>query len=76
MPSGVRTGGRILVMEADRSCRFEEVALHAYFRTYIAGQSLDLDDARVLWQSLPPDEVDGPRRIPDTPTLIMCGTKR
>ncbi len=87
----LRPGGRFLVMEADRSCRFSDVrswthdtrtprllrpALHAYFRTYIAGQSLDLDDARALWNSLPLDEVDGPRRIPDTPTLIMCGTKR
>jgi ubiquinone/menaquinone biosynthesis C-methylase UbiE/2-polyprenyl-6-methoxyphenol hydroxylase-like FAD-dependent oxidoreductase len=87
----LRRGGRLLVMEADRSCMFADVrswardtrtprpllpALHAYFRTYIAGQSLDLDDARALWGSLPLDEVDGPRRIPNTPTLIMCGTKR
>jgi SAM-dependent methyltransferase len=87
----LRPGDRFLVMEADRSCRFEDVrswagdtrtprlllpALHAYFRMYIAGQSLDLDDARALWAPLPLDEVDGPRRIPGTPTLIMCGTKR
>lgn len=87
----LRPGGRFLVMEADRSCRFADVrswaqdtrtpwpllpALHAYFRTYIAGQSLDLDDARALWDPLPLDEVDGPRRIPNTPTLIMCGTKQ
>ena len=87
----LRPGGRFLVMEADRSCRFQDVrswtrdtrtprllrpALHAYFRTYIAGQSLDLDDARALWASLSLQEVDGPRRIPGTPALIMCGTKR
>jgi SAM-dependent methyltransferase len=87
----MRPGGRFLVMEADRSCRFADVrswardtrtprpllpALHAYFRMYIAGQSLDLDDARALWNPLPLDDVDGPRRIPGTPTLIMCGTKR
>jgi ubiquinone/menaquinone biosynthesis C-methylase UbiE len=87
----LRPGGRFLVMEADRSCRFQDVrswahdtrtpralipTLHAYFRMYIAGQSLDLDDARALWSPLPLDDVDGPRRIPGTPTLIMCGTKR
>jgi ubiquinone/menaquinone biosynthesis C-methylase UbiE len=87
----LRPGGRLLVMEADRSCRFEDVrswardtrtprlllpVLHAYFRMYIAGQSLDLDDARELWAPLPLDDVDGPRRILNTPTLIMCGTKR
>jgi len=87
----LRPRGRFLVMEADRSCRFADVRswardtrtprlllpiLHAYFRMYIAGQSLDLDDARALWEPLPLDEVDGPRRIPNTPTLIMCGTKR
>ena len=63
-------------MLAARTPRLLRPALHAYFRTYIAGQSLDLDDARALWNSLPLDEVDGPRRIPDTPPLIMCGTKR
>ena len=31
---------------------------------------------RALWASLALDEVDGPRRIPNTPTLIMCGTER
>ena len=31
-------------------------ALHAYFRMYIAGQSLDLDDARALWAPLPLDD--------------------
>ena len=86
----LRPGGRFLVMEADWSCRFSDVrswtrdtrtprllrpALHAYFRMYIAGQSLDLDDARALCASLPLDDVDGPRRIPGTPALIMCGTK-
>ena len=69
----------LLVMEADRSCRFSDVRSWARTPghrgccdrlftltsgTYIAGQSLDLDDARALWNSLPLDEVDGPRRIP------------
>ena len=87
----LRPGGRFLVMEADRSCRFVDVrswardtrtprllipVLHAYFRMYIAGQSLDLDDARALWDGLPLNEIDGPRRIPATPALIMCGTKQ
>jgi len=37
-------------------------ALHAYFRMYIAGQSLDLDDARALWAPLPLDDVDTDER--------------
>lgn len=86
----LRPGGRLLVMEADRACGFGDVQnwtrdtrmprfthpmLHAYFRTYVAGQSIDLDEARALWTPLPLRDVDGPRRIPGTPALIMCGTR-
>jgi ubiquinone/menaquinone biosynthesis C-methylase UbiE len=86
----MRPGGRMLVMEADRGCAFSDVqgwtrdsrmprplhpVLHMYFRTFVAGQSIDLDDARALWSDMPLEEVDGPRRIPGTPALVMCGTK-
>lgn len=87
----LRPGGRLLVMEADRGCGFEDVrrwtrdtrmpwllrqVLHSYFRTYVAGQSIDLDEARALWAPLPLADRDGPRRIPRTPALVMSGTKR
>lgn len=84
-------GGQLLVMEADLGCRFEDVrrwtgdsrvprplrpVLHLYFRTYVAGQSIGLDDAAELWDHLPLDDKDGPRRIPGRPAFVMTGTKR
>ncbi len=86
----LKPGGQLLVGEADRSCRFPDVVawtrdsrvprplhivLHLYFRTFVAGQSIDLDDARELWAALPLAETDGPRRIPGTPGLVMTGCK-
>ena len=86
----LKPGGRLLVGEADRGCRFPDVVawtrdsrvprplhivLHLYFRTFVAGQSIDLDDARQLWTSLALAEPDGPRRIPGTPGLVMSGRK-
>jgi ubiquinone/menaquinone biosynthesis C-methylase UbiE len=86
----LKPGGLLLVGEADRGCRFPDVVawtresrvprplqivLHLYFRTFVAGQSIDLDDARQLWTSLALAEPDGPRRIPGTPGLVMTGRK-
>jgi ubiquinone/menaquinone biosynthesis C-methylase UbiE len=86
----LKPGGQLLVGEADRGCRFPDVVtwtrdsrvprplqivLHLYFRTFVAGQSIDLDDARQLWTSLSLAEPDGPRRIPGTPGLVMAGCK-
>jgi ubiquinone/menaquinone biosynthesis C-methylase UbiE len=86
----LKPGGLLLVGEADRGCRFPDVVawtrntrvprplqivLHLYFRTFVAGQSIDLDDARQLWTSLALAELDGPRRIPGTPGLVMTGRK-
>ena len=86
----LKPGGQLLVGEADRGCRFPDVVawtrdsrvprplqivLHLYFRTFVAGQSIDLDDARELWTSLALTETDGPRRIPGTPGLVMTGCK-
>ena len=62
----LKPGGQLLVGEADRGCRFPDVVawtrnsrvprplhivLHLYFRTFVAGQSIDLGDARQLWTS-------------------------
>jgi ubiquinone/menaquinone biosynthesis C-methylase UbiE len=86
----LKPGGQLLVLEADRSCRFSDVVawtrntrvprplhivLHLYFRTFVAGQSIDLGDAGELWTSLPLVDIDGPRRIPGTPALVMSGRK-
>jgi ubiquinone/menaquinone biosynthesis C-methylase UbiE len=86
----LKPGGQLLVLEADRSCRFPDVVawtrdtrvprplqivLHLYFRTFVAGQSIDLGDANELWTSLPLTDTDGPRRIPGTPALVMTGRK-
>ena len=86
----LKPGGQLLVMEADRGCRFEDVVswtrdsrvpaplrmvLHMYFRTFVAGQSIDLDDARRLWGELGLTDSDGPRKIPNTPALVMSGQK-
>jgi ubiquinone/menaquinone biosynthesis C-methylase UbiE len=86
----LKPGGRLVVMEADRGCTFEDAErwaadtrvpgplqpiLQAYFRTIVTGQSIDLDDARGLWADVPLIEKEGPRRIPGTPALVMSGTK-
>jgi len=86
----LRPGGQLLVMEADRGCRPEDALrwtgntrvpaplrplLLAYFRTIVTGQSIDLDDARQLWDPLPLADKEPPRRIPNTPALVMSGRK-
>lgn len=86
----LKPGGQLLVMEADRGCRAEDAAswaantrlprplqplLLAYFRTVVTGQSIDLDDARALWAELPLVEKQMPRRIPDSPAMVMTGRK-
>jgi len=86
----LKPGGQLLVMEADRGCRSDDAAqwgantrvpaplrplLRAYFRTIVTGQSIDLDDARRLWDDIPLVDKDAPRRIPGTPALVMSGRK-
>lgn len=59
----LRPGGRLMVVEADRGCRLDDVKAFverwklpaamatlplAIFRTWVAGHSIDLDDARAL----------------------------
>lgn len=82
-------GGRLFVFEADRGCRLEDargfvarwrlpaplrVPALAAFRTWVAGQALDLDDARELVAALPLARTQV-RRVPGTPALVLGGQK-
>ncbi len=83
-------GGRLMVFEADRGCRLGDardfvrrwrlpsplrgVALAA-FRTWVAGQAIDLDDARELLAGLPLEQTEV-HRVPGTPALMLGGVKR
>lgn len=85
----LKPGGPLLVTEADRSATFEDTQtfvahyktprvfrgpLLAYFRTWIAGQSIDLDDARALAAGV--DLVDREvSRIRDAPILMISGRR-
>lgn len=86
----LRPGGRLLAMEVNRGCSYEDVSafvnrtplpelgrllLKLYFSTYVSRQSIDLDDARALWSTLALHDTDGPRRIPGHPAFVMAGTK-
>jgi len=86
----LRPGGRMLAMDVNRGCSYEDVVafvnrtplpelgrlvLKVYFSAYVARQSLDLDEARALWSELPLRHRDGPRRIPGHPAFVMVGTK-
>jgi ubiquinone/menaquinone biosynthesis C-methylase UbiE len=86
----LRRGGRLLVMDVNRGCSYEDVVafvnrtplpdpgrrlLKNYFSAYVARQSIDLDEARALWSELPLHDCDGPRRIPGHPAWVMVGTK-
>jgi ubiquinone/menaquinone biosynthesis C-methylase UbiE len=86
----LRPGGRLLAMDVNRGCSYEDVVdfvnrtplpkpgrllLKIYFSAYVARQSLDLDEARALWAELPLRDCDGPRRIPEHPAFVMVGTK-
>jgi ubiquinone/menaquinone biosynthesis C-methylase UbiE len=84
-------GGRLFVFEADRGCRLDDAAEFvgrwripralrlpalAGFRTWVAGQAIDLDDARALLGRLPELADTDARRVPGTPALVLEGTKR
>lgn len=83
-----KPGGSIMIAEADRGCRFEDakqfVALWsiprlirplglALFRTWVAGQSLSVDEARGFWDGLPVCEASV-ERIPGAPVFLMRAT--
>lgn len=85
----LRPGGALAVVEADRGCRLDDarafVALMRmpailrpvtvlFFRTYVAGLGLDLEDARSLAAALPlvAARVE---RVPGSPGLLIAGTR-
>jgi ubiquinone/menaquinone biosynthesis C-methylase UbiE len=82
-------GGKLVVVEADRGCTLDDAAnfvsrfripgfLHkpalAAFRTWVAGQSFDLEEARALLESLPLEE-RSVRRLDGLPALLLHGIK-
>jgi ubiquinone/menaquinone biosynthesis C-methylase UbiE len=85
----LKPGGPLLVTDADRSATFEDSANFikhykfprfldgpnlAVFRTWIAGRSIDLDDARALASGV--DLVDAEvGRIPDSPLVMIAGRR-
>jgi ubiquinone/menaquinone biosynthesis C-methylase UbiE len=85
----VKPGGPLLVTDADRSATFEDsenlIANYstprflggpnlAFFRTWIAGRSLDLDDARDLASRIKLVDKDV-SRIPGLPLLMISGRR-
>ncbi|MEU8901137.1 class I SAM-dependent methyltransferase [Nocardia sp. NPDC048505] len=85
----LRPGGRLTVLEIDRGCTFESAQrfvarmnapvlarkpLLWHFRTYVAGQGLELDEARAIVRNLPLGEVSV-SRIEHDPTLLIVGRK-
>lgn len=85
----LRPGGTLVVVEADRGCRLEDARAFVarwrmpapvrplglvLFRTFVAGQGLDLDDGRRLLAALPLRETSV-ERIDGTPGVLFRGTR-
>lgn len=85
----LKPGGRLLIVEADRGCRLEDVdrfvsgwrlpgalrpVAQVLFRTWVAGAGPDLDDARAWLQRLPLRETQV-QRLTRTPGLLLEGIK-
>jgi len=81
--------GTMLVGECDLGCRLDDARafidrwrmpglLHtvalAVFRTWVAGQGIDLDDGRALLADLPLVDARA-ERIPDTPFMVLRGRR-
>lgn len=80
-----RPGARVVIAEADRACRlddasafvrlvglprlFHPIALAA-FRTWVAGRSLTVHEARALWADVPVREATV-ETIPGMPVFVM-----
>jgi SAM-dependent methyltransferase len=85
----LRPGGRLLIAEVDRGCLLDDARRFVgrwrmpsplrplglvLFRTFVAGQGLDLDDVRGLVAGLPLDDVRI-ERIPGTPGLLLAARR-
>lgn len=85
----LKEGGLLLIAETDRSCHLDDVRTFVrdthlpallrtpylwMFRTYVAGQGLDLGDAREALADQPLVDTTV-QRIADTPFLTMTGIK-
>lgn len=83
----LKPSGPLLIVEVDRSMTFETASLFvsnyrapqfmrgpilAMFRTWVAGRSIDLEDARAIADSLNLVDSDF-RRIADSPLLLISG---
>lgn len=84
----LKPGGVFFVAEADRGCKLEDAKrfvdswrvpaplkplLLPVFRTFVAGNGIDLDDGRAMLREL---GVTGDvRRLPGKPGLLLTGTK-
>lgn len=85
----LKPGGRLVVIELDRGCRFEDAQRFIArcripssmatpvlmgFRTFAIGQAIDLEDARQLAMNIGLDESEV-RRLPGAPVLMIRGQK-
>ena len=85
----LKSSGKLYVVEIDRGCRYQDARsfvdqcqiprlLRSWtlqqFRTFVAGQSLDLDDAREIMSSLPLISASV-GRMHGTPGLVMQGVR-
>jgi ubiquinone/menaquinone biosynthesis C-methylase UbiE len=86
----LKSGGKLVVVEADRGCYLDDARSFCEgtriprpfrrlfllgFRTFVAGQGLDLDDARRLLADLPLAESTA-ERIPGAPAIAIEGRAR
>ncbi len=85
----LRPGGTIAIVEADRGCRDEDVrafvkrwgvpgpmrlGARLFYRGFVSGLALDLEDARALVSSIPGVQWEV-ARLPGTPALVMRGRR-
>lgn len=85
----LKPGGRLVIVEADRGCKLEDVRAFTsrwrapramrrlavpLFRTYVAGQAIDLEDARALLASVTVAHAEA-KRIEGTPAVVMLARK-
>lgn len=85
----LKPSGRFFVVEVDRGCKLDDarrfvarwrlpkalrVVALPFFRTYVAGQGLEADEARALLQATGAVEAEL-RRWPNLPILVLTGRR-